>query len=86
MLDELSLNGGVRRNETPLRLTAKPFKRDLPRSREQLLALDAKYQLNSRGEFDARADYLRVDNTNLGPDAVAERAITAFGLARLGDV
>jgi hypothetical protein len=74
----------IRRNETPLRLSAKPFKRDLAQSREQLLALDAKYQLNSRGEFDARADYLRIDNSDLGPDAVAERAMATFGLPRVG--
>lgn len=75
----------LRRNETSLRLGAKPFKRDLPRSREQLLALDAKYQLNSRGEFDARADYLRIDNTDVSPDAVAERAMAAFGLTARRD-
>jgi hypothetical protein len=43
----------LRRNETSERLAAKPFKRDLAKSRELLLDLDAKYQLNSRGEFDA---------------------------------
>lgn len=70
----------LRRNETPERLAAKPFKRDLAKSREQLLELDAKYQLNSRGEFDARADYLRIDTTNMSPQDVAAIAIERFGL------
>lgn len=70
----------LRRNETPQRLAAKPFKRDLAKSREQLLELDAKYQLNSHGEFDARPDYLRIDTTNMSPDQVAARAIERFGL------
>lgn len=76
----------LRRNETPLRLSAKPFKRDLSKSREQLLELDGKYQLNSRGELDAGANYVRIDNTDLSPDDVAERAIAAFGLARAGSM
>ena len=73
----------LRRNETPLRLSAKPFKRDVVKSREQLLELDGKYQLNSRGELDA-ANYLRIDNTDLTADEAAARAIAAFGLAQLG--
>src|ERR1051325_641398 len=39
----------LRRNETDFRLAAKPFKRDLAASRQQLLELDERYQLNSRG-------------------------------------
>ncbi|MGH7696587.1 MAG: shikimate kinase [Gemmatimonadaceae bacterium] len=70
----------LRRNETPERLAVKPFKRDLAKSREQLLDLDAKYQLNSRGEFDARPDYLRLDTTTMSPEEVATRAIERFGL------
>jgi hypothetical protein len=70
----------LRRNETEFRLAEKPFKRDLTASREQLLELDGKYQLNSRGRFVGRKDYLRIDNTALPPVAVAERIIEVFGL------
>ena len=72
----------LRRNETEFRLAAKPFKRDLAASRQQLLELDDKYQLNSRGRLTGRADYLHVDNTNLSADEVAERIIETFGLPR----
>jgi hypothetical protein len=71
----------LRRNESEFRLAEKPFKRDLDASRRQLLDLDAKYQLNSQGVFDARPDYLRIDNTNLSATEVAERVIARFGLA-----
>ncbi|MCG5220319.1 AAA family ATPase [Streptosporangium sp. KLBMP 9127] len=79
---ELSASREVRleRNEGELRLAEKPSKRDLAWSRRNLLELDAKYQLNSNGDFDGRADYLRIDNTGLSAAAVAERAIKHFGL------
>ena len=77
---EATLEERLRRNETPARLAAKPFKRDLAESREQLMDLDAKYQLNSRGEFDARPEYLRLDTTTTSPEEVATRAIERFGL------
>jgi hypothetical protein len=73
----------LRRNETEFRLAEKPFKRDLDQSRQQLLELDAKYQLNSKGRLAGRPDYLHVDNTHLSPPAVAERIIETFGLRRI---
>jgi len=72
----------LRRNETEFRLAAKPFKRDLDASRRQLLELDDKYQLNSRGRLAGRADYLHVDNTSLTAEEAAERIMEAFGLPR----
>ena len=73
----------LRRNETELRLAEKPSKRDLEQSRKQLLELDEKYQLSSRGRFEGRADYLRVDNTALSAAAVADRIIEVFALERI---
>lgn len=70
----------LRRNETELRLAEKPSKRDVSASRERLLRNDAEHQLNSTGYFDGRTDYLRIDNTELAPEAVAERIIKHFGL------
>jgi hypothetical protein len=70
----------LRRNETEFRLAEKPFKRNLEQSRQQLLELDAKYQLNSKGRFVGRTDYLHVDNTHLSPSAVAARIIETFEL------
>ena len=70
----------LRRNETEFRLAEKPSKRDLMQSRARLLEHDEKYRLNSRDEFVGRSDYLRIDNTELTPDEVAERIIERFGL------
>jgi hypothetical protein len=72
----------LRRNETEFRLAEKPFKRDLAASRQNLLELDDKYQLNSRGRFAGRPDYLQIDNTDLAPRDVAERIADAFNLPR----
>jgi hypothetical protein len=41
------------------------------------------YRLNSAGEFEGRADYLRIDNTDLPPETVAERIIDHFALRRI---
>jgi len=75
----------LRRNVGASRLAEKPSKRDLEASRRRLLELDARYLLNSSGEFDGRDgrdDYLRLDNTRLTPGEVAEHVIERFGLAR----
>lgn len=65
------------------RLAEKPSRRDLDASRRDLLETDARYQLNSGGKFDARQDYLRINNTLLTPGEVAERVIEHFALPRL---
>jgi len=82
---ETSQEERLRRNETEFRLAAKPFKRDLVASRRQLIELDDKYQLNSRGRLAGRDDYLHVDNTRLSAAEVAERIISFFGLAKLNE-
>ena len=71
----------LRRNETEFRLAQKPSKRDVAVSRQRLLEHDSVYRLNSAGEFDHRADWLRIDNTHLPPETVAERIIAHFHLA-----
>jgi len=72
----------LRRNETEFRLAEKPFKRDLKESRSKLLEIDAKYQLNSEVEYAERADYMRIDNTEVAATEVAELVIMQFGLPR----
>lgn len=79
---EATLDERLRRNETEFRLSQKPSKRDVEASRRRLLQHDAEYRLNSGGEFDGRADWLRIDNTHLPPDEVAERIIRHFSLPR----
>ncbi len=72
----------LERNETAFRLEKKPLKQDLAESRRHLLALDAGYELDSGDRFAARDDYMRLDNTDLSPVAVAEMVIERFGLPR----
>jgi hypothetical protein len=74
----------LRRNETEFRLSQKPFKRDVAQSSRQLIEMDSRYQLDSGERFAGRADYLRIDNTELTPDDAAEQIIRTFGLETLG--
>ena len=82
---ECELDERLRRNETEFRLAEKPFKRDVAQSKQLLLELDSKYQMNSKGKFDGRSDYLRLDNTQLPAAAVAEKIVATFSLAPAGD-
>jgi hypothetical protein len=81
---ELQASQAVRlqRNETEFRLAEKPFKRDLAESRRQLISGDD-HQLDSGRRFDGRSDYLRIDNTDLSPEEVADKIIRAFELDTL---
>ncbi|MEL6842732.1 MAG: AAA family ATPase [Bacteroidota bacterium] len=68
------------RNVQPSRLAAKASKRDLERSKAALLYDESHYRTNSRpGELDF-ANYLRVDNTTLSPEAVADQIQEAFAI------
>ena len=68
------------RNETPHRMERKASKRDVAWSRENLLKDAEKYRLNSdEGEYWFE-HHLKIDNTNLDPDEVADRVIAAFHL------
>lgn len=70
----------LRRNETEFRLAHKPSKRDLAASRQRLLEADALYEMSSGDRFAGRADWLRIENTDLSAVDVAERIIAHFGL------
>jgi hypothetical protein len=72
----------LRRNETPLRLAEKHPKRDLARSRALLLEHDAKYRLNSNGDFFYPDQHVKIDNTHLEPSQVAEQIIAVFVIPR----
>ena len=73
----------LRRSATEFRLAEKPVMRDVDAARARILELDARYQLNSGGIFDGRADYLRIDTTELAAADVAERIIDRFQLPRV---
>lgn len=70
----------LERNKTEHRLMHKPSKRDTERSDERLIHDDTHYRLESyEGEipFD---NYLRIDNTKLAPDVVAQMIKETFDL------
>jgi hypothetical protein len=77
-----TLDERLRRNETALRLAEKRPKRDLEKSRANLLAAEAKYRLNTDGDFFYAERWLRIDNTHLAPDAAARQIADALGLPR----
>ena len=76
---QASIEARIARNESELRLSAKPSKRDVAASRARLLAADSTYRLDSGGDFPFEA-YLRIDNTHLEPVAVATRIRERFHL------
>ena len=68
------------RNETPHRMEMKPTKRNTEWSRRDILETAEKYKLNTDEGKTLFAHHLKIDNTRLSPDEVADRVIAAFGL------
>jgi shikimate kinase len=78
---EAELSERIKRNESAFRLSQKPPKRDVVKSREQLLADEQKYKLNSEGDFFYTENYLKIINTNLSPHEAARLIVEEFGFA-----
>ncbi|GLX66663.1 hypothetical protein MU1_10070 [Paenibacillus glycanilyticus] len=77
---EADLEKRLERNKTPHRLEHKPTKRDVARSERNLIQTTEKHRLNSfEGEI-KRANYIRINNTNLTADEVAEIIKSRFSL------
>ena len=68
------------RNETPHRMERKASKRDVAWSRADILRSDQQYRLNSDDGETWFENHLKINNTNLDPDEVADRVIDAFAL------
>lgn len=68
------------RNQTENRLKNKPSKRDLAFSSQNILNEDQKYRLVSYPNELPFKNYIKIDNTNLSPDTVADQIIEAFHL------
>jgi shikimate kinase len=70
----------IERNKTENRLLHKSTKRDIKHSEELFRKLEAKYRLNSlEGEL-SKKNYIRINNTNLSPEAAAQIIKDKFGL------
>lgn len=70
----------LQRNETPNRLAHKASKRDLEASRQRLLRDDANYRCVSLPGEIPFENYLRIDNTDLPPEAAAAMIREQFHL------
>lgn len=77
---EADLDTRLERNRTPLRLEHKASKRDLEWSDNELVTTMEKYRLNSNeGEITHEA-YIKINNSQLSVDQVADQVIEAFNL------
>lgn len=70
----------LQRNETPHRMERKVSKRDLVWSRANLLEDVSNHRLNSDEEEVWFDNHLKIDNTNLSPDQVADMVIEKYDL------
>lgn len=75
----------LERNITPNRLAHKASKRKLELSRENLIKMGSKYKLNSEGEVFPGIPHLKIDNSQLSAEEVAEQIIQSFGFATLSE-
>ena len=77
---EADVKTRLERNITPHRLESKFTKNDVERSQRDLLETMKKYRLNSNdGELICH-NHIKINNTNLTPEEVAEQVITNFQL------
>ena len=75
-----SLEARLERNETPHRMERKPSKRDIAWSKANLLKDAENHRLNSNDGEIWFENHIKIDNTNLRPDEVADRVIEQFKL------
>ena len=74
------LDTRLARNETAYRMKRKVSKQDVEWSRANLLSDTEKHRLNSEEGEVWFENYLKIDNSKLEPDQVADQVIEAFGL------
>lgn len=70
----------LERNETPHRMERKVSKRDIEWSKSNLLKDAQKHRLNSNTDEIWFENHMKIDNTNLEPEEVADMVIERFGL------
>ncbi len=76
---EADLAERLKRNETEFRLSQKPPKRNIKKSRANLLESQEKHKLNTDGNFFYEENYLKINNTNLSAVVTARKIIEKFG-------
>ena len=70
----------LERNATENRLLNKASKRNVPVSNQRLIDDDKKYRLESMDGEIPFENYMKIDNTNLAPDVVAQMIKNQFNL------
>ena len=75
-----SLETRLERNETPHRMERKASKRDTAWSRSNLLKAVERHRLNSNDGEIWFKNHIKIDNTSLCPDEVADMIIEKFAL------
>lgn len=70
----------LERNATENRLLNKASKRNVPVSNQRLIDDDNKYRLESMDGEIPFENYMKIDNTNLAPDVVAQMIKSQFDL------
>ena len=76
----------LERNRHPDRLAAKPSKRDLEYSEKVLLYQDKNYRLSTQAGDLPDKDILRIDNTELSPEMVADRICQVLGIDKIASM
>lgn len=76
---EADLEERLKRNKMESRLESKPSKRDVLKSERILLENEENFKMNNLdGEF-TRENYLKINNSQLSPEEVAQEICEAFG-------
>ena len=76
----------LERNITPHRLESKYSKNDVERSTQDLLETMKKYRLNSNEGETICTNHIKINNTNLSPEEVADIVVQKFGLPILDEM
>ena len=79
---EADVKTRLERNVTPHRLKSKFTKNDVEKSQKDLLETMEKYRLNSNDGELICPNHIKINNTNLEPEAVAEQVINYFQLKK----
>lgn len=79
---EADVKTRLERNVTPHRLESKFTKNDVERSQRDLLETMEKYRLNSNNGESICPNHLKINNTNLEPDEVANQVVEYFKLRK----
>jgi hypothetical protein len=77
---EADVEERLKRNSTPFRLDQKPTKRNIEQSEKDLIKTLEKHRLNSNPGEILRENYLRINNSNLSEEEVANQIKEKFKL------